>query len=135
MVDKTSNKIASRDEVASCPRPSLVARGGTGYTNDPHTFWLPHKMAEWLADPLWRVIHGLPWHEPDAEHEDAAPEPSPAEPSLPAPPPTPAACPAPTAPPPDTPPAPLVADNPPPADRAFQDAVLSWLRRPPGNSG
>jgi hypothetical protein len=46
---------------------NLVARGGTGHTNDPYTFWLPGKMGEWLADPLRCVIHGAPRAEQPAE--------------------------------------------------------------------
>jgi hypothetical protein len=61
-----------------CPRPAirtlwdwlddacaknLVAHSGTGHTNDPFCYWLPSKLATWLADPLWRIIHRFPEHE------------------------------------------------------------------------
>ena len=92
-----------------CPRPSirtlwnwlntacaenLVARSGTGRTNDPYRYWLPSKMSAWLADPLWCLIHGIPVAEVHAATPPsaadsvvvAAADPPPAEPAvLPAP--------------------------------------------------
>jgi hypothetical protein len=38
---------------------NLVARSGTGHANDPFRYWLPSRMSDWLADPLWRMIHGI----------------------------------------------------------------------------
>jgi hypothetical protein len=82
-----------------CPRPSLrtlcnwlhtafaanlVARSGTGHNTNPYCYYLPAKMIEWLADPLWRIIHSLPRTDaeppsPDENGPPADPLPSPAE--------------------------------------------------------
>jgi hypothetical protein len=67
-----------------CPRPSirtlwnwltiawaenLVARQGTGHSNSPFAYYLPHKMPEWRADPIWCLIHRYP--EPGTSVESA----------------------------------------------------------------
>jgi hypothetical protein len=43
----------------ACAR-NLVGRRGTGRTNEPFEYWLPNKMAEWMADPIWCIVHKLP---------------------------------------------------------------------------
>jgi hypothetical protein len=77
-----------------CPRPSvrtlwnwlnaackenLVARTGSGHTNDPFEYYLPSKMPVWLADSFWCLIHRYPQPNAPAEAQPSSAAP-PAEP-------------------------------------------------------
>jgi len=36
-------------------RHGLIAQTGTGRRSDPFRYWLPEKMVEWEANPLWKL--------------------------------------------------------------------------------